>query len=135
MQSRFSIFGNPALRTYLFTGGFLVVCAMLGFAGIAATRQLFVVGCLLLGIMAKRDSPGRHLEVMIILFAFAPFIRRVIDLSAGYDPLATKVSGPMLAMLYPCLDLWKFTTKTGSWRDSGPMMLGFSCMIYGAMIS
>ncbi len=135
MQVRFGILSNPALRTYVLTGGFLVATIFLGFVGVAASRQLYMIGCIFLGYIAWRDSPGRHFEIAIVLFSFTPFVRRVIDASCGYDMLGTIISGPLLTLLVPCVDLRLFIQRPGVWRNSGPFILFILCMVYASFIS
>src|SRR5664279_3330424 len=136
MSSRqVALWRNPAFRTYIATGGFLALSIMMGFAGIGATRWLYMIGCIGLGYMAWKDSPGHHLEVTIILFAFTPFIRRVIDANAGFDMLGIMISGPLLTMLVPCVELRKFISGTARYDDTGLFLLAGACLVFGAMIS
>ena len=38
------------------------------------------------------------------MFVFTPFVRRVVDLSAGYDYSGTMIAGPLLMLLAPLQD-------------------------------
>ena len=46
----------------------------------------FVLACGAVGWFAWRQGPASHLKAALILFTFAPFVRRVVDLHIGYDP-------------------------------------------------
>jgi hypothetical protein len=135
MMVKLSIWNNPTLRTYIATAGLLGVCTMLGFAGVGLARPIFMVGCIILGIIAWRDSPGRHLEVTIILFAFSPFVRRVIDLQVGFDLQGTMLSGPLLTMAVPCIELKEVLRKGNAFKDTGPFIGALICILYGTFIS
>src|SRR4051812_2343026 len=58
------------------------------------SRPLFVIGCAVTGWYAWRQGPGYHLQAALVLFALAPFVRRIVDLSAGYDPFGLMLTGP-----------------------------------------
>ena len=81
--------------------GTVVIGGALG--GLA--RLLFVLGCGAVGWYAWRQRPGAHLQAALILFVFAPFVRRIVDLSAGYDQLGLMLIGPLLAILAPAVEL------------------------------
>lgn len=126
---------NPAVLSYALTLGLMIGCTALGFLGIGAARWIFMVGCVVLGYVSWKDSPGRNLEIVIILFAFSPFIRRVIDLGAGFDQLAIMLSGPLLAMLVPCTELTQLITGKLRVKNTGPFILAGVCILYAAAIS
>ncbi|MFE1602322.1 O-antigen ligase domain-containing protein [Methylobacterium sp. ID0610] len=66
-----------------------------------ASRPLFILGCAAVGGYAWRRSAAEHLQAALLLFAFAPFLRRVVDLSAGYEASGLMLVGPLLAVLAP----------------------------------
>jgi hypothetical protein len=123
-------------RTYIVTIGLLGLCSLMGFAGIGAARYVFMVGCLAVGYIAWKDSPGRHLEATIVLFCFAPFVRRVIDVGSGFDIVGLMLSGPLLAMAVPCVELKDMLfVKRKPIKDSGPFLIAAGCILYGSMLS
>jgi hypothetical protein len=78
----------------------MAIAAMGGALGDLA-RPLFVLCCGAVGWYAWQQSPGAHLQVALMLFAFAPFVRRVVDLSIGYDTNGLMLIGPFLAIIVP----------------------------------
>ena len=89
--------------------------AVLLLIGIAATggalggtsRLVFVIACGLVGWYAWRQGLGAHFQAALTLFVFAPFVRRIVELSAGYDQLGLMLIGPLLAILVPAIELPK----------------------------
>lgn len=85
--------------------GWLAATLLLGGTALAApvggglTRPAFVVGCAAVGWYAWRRSPAGHLQAVLLLFAFAPFLRRLVDLSTGYEASGIMLIGPLLAIL------------------------------------
>jgi hypothetical protein len=110
----------------------------LGRAGIGAVRYAFIAGCIVIGYQAWRQGPARHLEISIVLFVWAPFLRRVVDFSAGFDPSGYMLIGPILALLPPCADLYAWLV-TGSLKHSTralwPYVLMGLCLLYGLCLS
>jgi hypothetical protein len=134
-SQRVSFWSNPAFKTYILLAVFLGAVMMLGTAGFGPVRYLFLIGCVVIGVIAWRDSPGRHLEVVIILLAFTPFVRRIVDVRAGFDALSVMISGPMITMLVPCVELQTLIKRPNMMKDQGPFLLAASCYLYGALIS
>jgi hypothetical protein len=79
--------------------------ATLGPALGGLSRPVFVLACGLVGWSSWRRGPAGHLQAMLVLFAFAPLVRRVVDLHIGYDQLGLMLIGPLLAILAPALYL------------------------------
>jgi hypothetical protein len=69
------------------------------------SRPVFVLACGLVGWLAWRRGPAAHLQAVLVLFAFAPLVRRVVDLHIGYDQLGLMLIGPLLAVLVPAVHL------------------------------
>jgi hypothetical protein len=71
-----------------------------------------------------------------VLYIFAPFLRRLVDVGAGFDPSGTMLLGPVLAIIIPTVDLRYLVTR---WERGDealmPMMLVGLCATYGMMIS
>lgn len=111
---------------------------LLGRAGIGAVRYVFIAGCVALGYQAWRQGPARHLEISIVLFVWAPFLRRVVDFSAGFDPSSFMLVGPTLALLPPCADLYGWLVTGRLKRDTRmiwPYVLMGFCLLYGLSLS
>ena len=89
---------SPAL---LALGGLLLGTLALGFVAPGLARPLFILGSAAVGFMAWREGCSRSVEVALSLYVFAPFLRRVVDLSIGYDPSSTMLLGPVLAIAIP----------------------------------
>jgi hypothetical protein len=85
----------------LVLAGTMVAVSVLG----GSSRFIFVLGCGLVGWHAWRQGPAAHLQAVLVLFVLAPFVRRIVDLSAGYDQLGLMLIGPLLAILAPVSDL------------------------------
>ena len=111
---------------------------VLGRAGIGPVRYAFIAGCLAIGYQAWRQGPARHLEFCIVLFVWAPFLRRVVDFSLGFDPSGYMLIGPILALLPPVADLyaWLVTGRMKSeTRMLAPYVLMAACLLYGVSLS
>src|SRR3954447_15113985 len=79
----------------------LVATALAGPALGGIVRPGFVLGCAIAGWLAWRRSAEAHVQSAILMFAFAPFVRRLVDISAGFDPSGIMLSGPLLFIIAP----------------------------------
>lgn len=79
--------------------------AMLGSSLGGLSRPAFVLACGIVGWLSWRRGAAAHLQAVLVLFAFAPLVRRVIDLHIGYDQLGLMLIGPLLAILVPAVHL------------------------------
>ncbi len=121
---------------YLPAIGLLLVAATAGPAFGALARPLFILGCAAVGFYAWRRSPAEHLQTALMLFAFAPFVRRLIDLSAGYDQSGLMLIGPLLTLLAPVPALWSFLESGQPMRPAmGPIIAVAASVAYGAALS
>lgn len=78
----------------------LLCCVMVvGAFGGGFARPIFLAGCLAVGWIAWKQSPQAHVQTALVLFSFAPFARRVVDLYAGYDASSIMLVGPLLALV------------------------------------
>jgi hypothetical protein len=99
-------------------------------------RPLFVAGCGAVGWYAWRIGPSAHVQVALFLFAFAPFARRIVDLSAGYDQTGLMLIGPLLAILSPLPRLRRYLEDDDEMRPGvTPILVVTGCVIYAAAIS
>jgi hypothetical protein len=114
----------------------MAVVFQLGMLGIGATRVVFLAGCVVAGYVAWRSSPAQHVETAIVLFAFAPFLRRVVDVNAGYESSGYMLTGPILAILVPVIELRGLLGKHEKLHlGAAPYLLYGVCVGYAAMLS
>ena len=114
----------------------LIIALVAGPALGAPFRPLFVLGCAAAGWYAWRSDPGSHLQAALFLFAFSPLARRVVDLSAGYDPAGLMLVGPLLAILVPAPSLWGLLeSRTNADSRIAPNFVVAGCVAYAAALS
>lgn len=122
--------------------GWLVAALMLvGTAAMGASlgglsRPLFVLACGVVGWYAWRQGPAAHLQAALVLFTFAPFVRRVVDLSIGFDQLGLMLIGPLLAILVPAVylpRLLELHRLPARWI--WPLGIVAACVVYAGMLS
>ena len=77
----------------------LLVTLGLGLAGQGAARPVFVFGAAVVAWDLLRFGASAHFSASFVLFCVAPFLRRVVDVSAGYDPSGIMIAGPLVALL------------------------------------
>ena len=77
----------------------LIATAAIGPSLGSLSRPVFVIACGAAGWYAWRCSPAAHLQAAIVLFTFAPLVRRIVDLSIGFDQAGLMLVGPLLALL------------------------------------
>ena len=123
---------NVGLPGWVAAAALLVVTATPGLGQIA--RPFFILGCGAVGWYAWRQGPGAHLKVALTLFAFAPLVRRVVDLSVGYDYTGLMLIGPLLAILVPVPQL--LLARQQSADRMMPLLLAVGgCAIYAGSLS
>jgi O-antigen ligase len=123
----------PALRIpgWLPAAVLIAITALAGPSLGGGARPFFLLGSLIAGWYAWSRSPGAHLQAVIALFVFAPFLRRVVDLSAGFDPGGVLLAGPLLALLPPLQDLRALTVPGQETNRGLDLFLPFSaCVLY-----
>ena len=98
-------FGIAAVPGWLLAALLVIGMAVFGGSLGGLSRPVFVLACGFVGWFAWRQSPATHLQAALILFTFAPFVRRVVDLHVGYDQLGLMLIGPLLAILIPVVHL------------------------------
>ncbi len=116
--------------------GLLFGTAGLAMVAAGPARQLFIVGCAWVGYLAWREGCGRTIEVAISLYAFAPLLRRLVDLGAGFDPSGSMLVGPVLAIAVPTIELRHLLLRREK-ADAAllPWLLVGACITYGMMLS
>lgn len=105
-------------------------------ASVGLVRPLFVLGAAGVGYLAWREGASRSVEVAVVLFSIAPFLRRLADLGLGFEPSGYMLLGPLLAILIPAWDLRHLlTTRQPGGSDLAPILLAAICLAYGALLS
>lgn len=122
--------------------GWSVAVAVLAFTAVAGgalgdlAKPLFMCGCAAAGWYAWRQGPAAHLQAVLVLFAFAPLVRRLVDLSIGFDPAGLMLVGPLLAILVPAPRLLQMLQSP---RSPGvvivPVLVVGGCVVYAAALS
>src|SRR5689334_21655046 len=112
MNTRIAAMAGTDSRTsqWAIPGWLMAVLILIGTAALgpslgSLSRPGFVIDCGVVGWLAWRRGPAPHLQAALVLFAFAPLVRRTLDLQIGYDQLGLMLIGPLLAILVPALDL------------------------------
>lgn len=117
----------------------LLLAAMIPFGVVsgALARVAFIGGCAVLGWYAWRQSAAIHLQTALTLFCFAPFVRRIVDLFAGYDTTGIMLVGPLMVLLAPALDLWKafISGRPFANKQIVPITIVGACTLYAGMLS
>lgn len=128
--------GVSSIRGWLAAVLLLALVAVLGGSLGGLSRLVFVLGCGAVGWLAWRQGPASHLQAALILFTFAPFVRRIVDLAAGFDQLGLMLIGPLLAILVPILNLPRLLeTRDVPAKIVWPLGIVAVCVIYAAMLS
>lgn len=115
--------------------GFLLLFAVAGPVMGGAARPLFIIGCLVIGWLAWRQGPAVHVQATLFLFVFVPFLRRIVDLVAGYDTAGLMLVGPLAAMVPPLLDIVTAVDRPESRRHMGPLLMVFITVAYAAVLT
>ncbi|MDC7787139.1 O-antigen ligase family protein [Rhodoplanes sp. TEM] len=114
----------------------LAATALAGPALGGLSRIAFIAGCGAAGWYAWRRGPGEHLQAALVLFAFAPFARRVVDLAVGYDQAGIMLVGPLLALLAPLPQLVRRLESDRPFDPRfGPILLVGACVAYATALS
>ena len=86
---------------------------------------------------ALRLGTAYHFESLIVLFAFSPYLRRIVDYGCGFDAYGVMLSGPLLATVLPTIAL-----PAAVMAKRGPLVgrlvayvLAAICLGYAALIS
>ena len=100
----------PKISLAAVPGWLIAALLIIGMAAVGSalgglSRPAFVLACGLVGWFAWRQGPATHLQAALILFTFAPLVRRVVDLHIGYDQFGLMLIGPLLAILVPVVHL------------------------------
>ena len=125
----------PLLRRYGPLVLLLVGTCGLGAAGQSLTRPLFILGCAAVSWDLLRFGAPTHLAGCFTLFCLAPFLRRVVDVYAGYEPSGLMISGPLLALAIPVPRLLDMFARGAIEPALRPFLLAFACTLYAIMLT
>ncbi len=126
----------PVLRRYGPMILLVAVTYMLGAAGQSIARPVFILGCAVVSWDLLRFGAPAHIAGCFTLFCLAPFLRRLVDVYAGYEPSGLMISGPLLAIALPAPRLLA-TLASGRPLDPAlrPFLLAFGCVLYGVLLT
>jgi hypothetical protein len=132
---------TPGLNIAAAPGWLVAALLVVGMATVGASlgglsRPAFVLACGFVGWFAWGQGPAVHLQAAIILFTFAPFVRRVVDLHIGYDQLGLMLIGPLLAILAPVVHLPRQLEKYRAPENvMWPLGIVAASIVYAGMLS
>lgn len=120
---------------YGLLAGFLVLTFLL--SGSSISRPFFIAGCAGLGWLAWRRGVAAHVELVVLLFVAAPFLRRVTDYHVGWDPSGVMLAGPLFALLVACVELSRLLMTVPPSRRAAliPLVLYGACVTYAWLVS
>ncbi|MGJ4942084.1 O-antigen ligase family protein [Bradyrhizobium sp. HKCCYLS1011] len=136
-----SLAASSAARPWQFPGWGVAVLVLLGTAVLGGSlgglaRLGFVIACGGVGWYAWRQGPAAHLQAALMLFAFAPFVRRMVDIAAGFDQLGLMLIGPLVAILIPAIHLPRLLgqrEERAAWL--WPLGIVAACVVYAGLLS
>lgn len=132
---------TPGIALSVVPGWLVAALLVIGTAAVGASlggvsRPAFVLACGFVGWFAWRQGPAAHLQAALILFTFAPFVRRVVDLHVGYDQLGLMLIGPLLAILVPAVHLPRqFEKHRVPEHFMWPLGIVAASVVYAGMLS
>jgi hypothetical protein len=99
--------------------------------GTSAARYIFILGCLAVSFLAMRAGAPIHFQTTLVLFCLSPFLRRVVDLTAGFNANGIMLTGPFLAIA-----LTGFELRISRFaRKLEPIGIVAACVVYAALLS
>ena len=115
----------------------LVFTAGAGFAAGGLAKYLFLAGCFPIGWLAWRQSPAMHVKTALLLFAFTPLVRRMVDLTAGFDSSSLMLVGPLLALVAVLPSLLNDANNRTLFADRrlGLPVIIFICVLYAVILT
>ncbi len=131
-----AVWPAPSFPGWLPAAVLIAVTALAGPQLGGAARPLFLLGSLAAGWYAWSRSPGAHLQTVLALFSFSPILRRLVDVSAGFDPGGLMIAGPFLALLAPLPDFREFAVPgRPPVKGLGPIIVFGVCTLYCVLIT
>lgn len=127
---------RPALSLYSSLLLLGLVTYVGGTHGISVVRLLYLLGCVGIAVQALRFSTAYHFETLVVLFAFSPYLRRIVDYGCGFDAHGFMLTGPLLAALVPTVGLPTAVMATRGHLASrlNPYLLALICLGYAAFL-
>jgi hypothetical protein len=127
---------RPALTLYLSILLLGLVTYLGGAHGISAVRLVYLFGCVGVGFQALRFGTAYHFEALVVLFAFSPYLRRIVDYGCGFEVHGFMLTGPLLAALVPttALPAAVMATRGHLVGRLGPYLVAFLCLGYSALL-
>jgi len=114
----------------------LIGTALLGPSLGGLSRPGFVMACGVVGWLAWRREPAAHLQAALVLFAFSPLVRRIVDLQIGYEQLGLMLIGPLLAILVPAIHLPQLLERRAiPSHRIWPLGIVAASVVYAGMLS
>ena len=117
-------------------GLLLLVTLLLGLAGQGVARPLFILGSVIVMWDLLKFGASAHYSASLVSFCLAPCLRRIVDVSAGYDPSGIMISGPLLGLLVvaPRL-LARFSDGRRLDQALWPFIIAGSCVLYATLLT
>jgi hypothetical protein len=126
-------FLHPSLLTF----GLLLLFTTAALAGVGgALRILFpAAACALGGFFLYHKKQEYFLELVIWLFLITPFIRRIVDLHAGYVSVNLLMLAPYTTSSLAIIIAINQLVKTNNFKFQLPFVMAFVTIIYGLVIA
>ncbi len=129
--------GLFVIPAWLLAALLLIGTAAAGFVVGGLAKFLFLAACLPLGWYAWQQSPAMHVTTSLVIFSFAPLVRRLVDLTAGFDESSIMLVGPLLVLMgtFPSLliDLNNRTLLAD--RRIRPLLILLICILYAITLT
>ena len=130
-HSRIGILVSPMAAAFLL----VVLTAMIGPLVGAWARPLFILCCVGLAYLAWRQSPVAHVQATLIMFSFAPLLRRLVDASTGFDATGLMLAGPLLMLLVPLPELRPLLHRANIDSGSATVLFLGVCVGYCVLLT
>lgn len=98
-------------------------------------RALFVPACAMVGWWSWRRGPAAHIGAALLLFLFAPFVRRLVDLALGYDTSSLMLLGPLACLIAPLHHLLEPMASSDRMRRMRPLFMVIGCVLYAMILT
>jgi hypothetical protein len=113
-------------------GGSFILCSVGG----ALARYVWLIGVVVVSYWAWKRSATFHLQTVMIIFAVAPLLRRMVDVNAGFEASGMMLAAPLLALIMPATDLLRRNAVPCKIGPAGrPFLLALLCISYGIAVT
>lgn len=128
--------GFDLASAWVLAVGLLAGTAALGLVAGSVARPVFILGGAVIGVIGWRQSPEAHLKALLTLFCFAPLVRRLIDLKAGYDTSGLVLVSPLIAAGVPILFVFNdLTPERLRHPQVAPILTIAACVLYAVALT